>query len=63
VELKLASGMTSPRRLKDLADVLELIKLLALPADFADQLDPFVRDKYGEFWGIANADEEERDTI
>ena len=51
------------RRLKDLADVLELIKLLALPADFADQLDPFVRDKYGEFWGIANADEEERDTI
>jgi hypothetical protein len=48
VELKLASGMTNPGRLKDLADVLELIKILDLPMDFGNQLDPFVRDKFNE---------------
>ena len=50
VELKLASGMTAHDRLKDLADVQELIRLLRLPADFAGQLQPFVREKYGELW-------------
>ncbi len=50
VELKLASGMTNPGRLKDLSDVIELIKLLSLPKDFADQLDAFVRPKYLELW-------------
>jgi hypothetical protein len=50
MELKLASGMTNPGRVKDLADVQEVIKLLHLPADFADQLDPYVRGKYRELW-------------
>jgi hypothetical protein len=50
IELKLASGMTSPGRLKDLADVQELIRVLDLPAGFADQLQPFVRAKYAEMW-------------
>ncbi len=50
VELKLASGMTGLARLKDLADVQELIKALTLSADFADQLNPYVRDKYLELW-------------
>ncbi len=53
VELKLASGMTSPGRLKDLADVLELIKILDLPADYAHQLNPYVAAKYRELWGEA----------
>jgi hypothetical protein len=53
VELKLASGMTAPHRLKDLADVLELIQAAGLPADFADRLDPFVRAKYDELWRAA----------
>jgi len=48
VELKLASGMTAPDRLKDLADVQELIKIRGLSNDFADKLNPFVRDKYLE---------------
>jgi hypothetical protein len=48
IELKLASGMTNAGRLRDLADVLELIKLLHLPAEFAQQLDPYVRGKYAE---------------
>lgn len=42
VELKLASG-TSPGRRKDLADVQELIRMLGLPAEFADKLDASVR--------------------
>lgn len=50
VELKLASGMTHLGRLRDLADVLELIKTLNLPSEFAEQLDPFVRGKYQELW-------------
>ncbi len=50
VELKLASGMTSPSRMKDLSDVLELIKTLNLPADYSRQLNPYVRDKFMELW-------------
>jgi hypothetical protein len=48
VELKLASGMTAPDRLKDLADVQELIKLRALDAGFADRLHPYVRERFLE---------------
>jgi hypothetical protein len=46
VELKLASGMTAPDRLKDLADVQELIKLRGLTSEFAEQLDPYVRQQF-----------------
>ena len=45
--------MTNPGRLKDLADVMELIKVLDLPAGFAEQLDPFVRGKFQELWEAA----------
>lgn len=48
IELKLASGMTAPHRLKDLADVQELVKIRALQKDFAERLDPYVRDKFLE---------------
>jgi len=50
IELKLASGMTAPDRLKDLADVQELIKACHLPADFASSLNPYVRDQYQQLW-------------
>jgi hypothetical protein len=50
VELKIASGMTEPGRLKDLGDVQELIATLGLPDSLADQLNPYVRDKYRELW-------------
>jgi hypothetical protein len=46
VELKLASGLSSPDRLKDLADIQELIKTKDLPAGYAGRLDPSVRDKF-----------------
>jgi hypothetical protein len=48
IDMKLASGMTGADRLKDLSDVLELIKILQLKADFAEQLDPYVREKFRE---------------
>lgn len=50
VQLKLASGMTAPHRLKDLADVQELIHVLGLPREFADRLNPWVREKFIELW-------------
>jgi hypothetical protein len=51
VEMKLASGMTGGiSRMKDLTDVVELIKAIGLSAEFADELNPYVRDKYLELW-------------
>jgi hypothetical protein len=50
VEMKLASGMTAPHRLQDLADVLRLIVAAGLPREFGARLDPYVRDKYEELW-------------
>ena len=50
IELKLASGMTAPHRLKDLADVQELIRIQRLSRELADDLDEFVRPKYLELW-------------
>src|SRR4051794_39295116 len=48
IELKLASGMTAPDRLKDLADVQEIIKVKGLESDFATKLDASVREKFHE---------------
>lgn len=56
IELKLASGMTNPGRLKDLADVQELIRSLRLPADFVEQLNPYVQSKFRELWGAVEED-------
>lgn len=59
VELKLASGMTAPHRLKDLADVLEIVRILGLPASLAEDLHPYVRDKYREIWEAAQVVDQE----
>lgn len=59
IELKLASGMTAPHRLKDLADVLEMIRILKLPAGLAEELDPYVQEKYLELWGAAQTADRE----
>lgn len=50
IELKLASGMTAPDRLKDLADVQELIKIRQLPKELSANLNPYVQEKYLELW-------------
>ena len=40
--------MTAPDRLKDLADVQELIKIRHLSREFVENLNPYVRAKYLE---------------
>jgi hypothetical protein len=40
--------LSAPDRLKDLADVQELIKIRKLDAEFGAKLNPYVRDKYYE---------------
>jgi hypothetical protein len=61
LELKLASGMTAAHRLRDLADVLEIIRAAHLPESFADRLNPYVRDKYRELWRAAQASDHDRE--
>jgi hypothetical protein len=59
IELKLASGISSTGRVKDLGDVQEVIRVLGLSRSFAEQLNPFVREKYEELWeGVQNAPQE-----
>jgi hypothetical protein len=48
IELKLASGMTAKGRLQDLADVQRLIQEHRLNAEFAEELDAYVHDKFLE---------------
>jgi hypothetical protein len=50
IELKLASGMSASHRLRDLADVQDLITRLGLPLTLADQLDPSVQAAYRDLW-------------
>ena len=54
IELKLASGLTAEhRKLRDLADVQQLIEILNLPLDLSRRLDAFVRDEYLRLWWLA----------
>ena len=50
IEMKLASGLSLPQRLQDLADVSRLIVANGLGEHFGDQLHPHVRGKYAELW-------------
>ena len=58
IELKLASGMTAPHRLRDLADVQDLIVALKLPREFAEQLDASVRAEFYKLWDAAQSEEQ-----
>jgi len=53
MELKLASGMTAPHRLQDLADVIALVRVRRLARELGDTLHPYVRQKYEEMWEAA----------
>jgi hypothetical protein len=57
IELKLASGLSAAHRLKDLADVQELITLLELPLELADHLDESVSSEYRRLWESAQGAE------
>ena len=60
-ELKISSGMTNLGRLKDLADVQELIRVKKLDEQFAQQLNPYVREKYLELWRAIQADNTDKE--
>jgi len=54
IELKLASGLSSPQRVHiELADVQRLIEEVGLPRDLAEKLDPSVRSEYRHLWELA----------
>ena len=54
IELKLASGMVAPHRAKDLVDVQELIRSAGLAREVADELHPWVREKFRALWDLAH---------
>lgn len=58
LELKIASGMTADHRPRDLDDVIQLIRVNQLPENHADQLNPWVAEKYRELWKAAQVDED-----
>jgi hypothetical protein len=64
IELKLASGLTAEhRKLRDLADVQQLIEVLNLPSDLSRRLDASVRDEYLRLWFLAQkARDDEKET-
>lgn len=59
LELKIASGMTAPHRLRDLADALERIRKNRLPVEYAERLNPYVREKFRELWPAAKVEEDD----
>ncbi len=59
IELKIASGMTAPHRLRDLADVIELIRIHSLESGYEQSLDPYVRPKYRQLWRAAQTSDDE----
>ncbi|QDT36141.1 nucleotidyltransferase family protein [Stratiformator vulcanicus] len=62
IELKLASGISAAGRMRDLADVQELIRYLKLDRTLAEALDPYVRAKFLELWdGYHSVPDDERE--
>lgn len=54
IELKLAAGLSAEhRRLRDLADVQDLIIALELPRELGEQIDASVRDEFYRMWDAA----------
>ncbi len=53
IEMKVASGLSSPHRLRDLDDVIRLIAANHLGEHFGDALHSYVRPKYRELWALA----------
>lgn len=59
VELKLASGLSAPHRLRDLADVQDLIISAHLPLALKEKLDASVRAEYSRLWEAAQKAKEQ----
>jgi hypothetical protein len=54
IELKLASGLSAPHRIRDLGDVQQLIELLSLPKELASSLKASVRSEYLRLWNATS---------
>jgi hypothetical protein len=52
IDLKLAMGLWE-MRIRDRADVLQLIQHAKLPREVVNDLDPYVRDEYDRLWLLA----------
>jgi len=52
IDLKLAMGLWETR-MRDRADVLQLIQHANLPREVVNDLDPYVRDEYDRLWLLA----------
>jgi hypothetical protein len=59
IELKLAAALTAPDRIKDAADVLELIRCNGLGAEFGLGLDASVRAMFADLWQRAQTPQRE----
>lgn len=58
IELKLASGLSAPHRIRDIADVQDLIIALDLPLELEEKLDASVRTEYRRLWEVAQKRDE-----
>ncbi len=58
IELKVASGMTTKHRPRDLDDVIQLIRINQLPESYGETLNPDVRDTFKELWQAAQISED-----
>jgi hypothetical protein len=60
IELKLASGMSNILRQKDIGDAVELMKVMNLPREFGEKLNPYVQGEFYRYWdAIAASDNDE----
>lgn len=60
IELKLASGLSAEHRVKDIADVQQLIETLDLPREVGLKLDQSVRAEYDRLWEATRRGRDER---
>lgn len=58
LELKIACGMTTIHRPRDLDDVIQLIRVNQLSQAYGDSLNPFVQEKFSELWQAAQINDD-----
>ncbi|MEM6798264.1 MAG: hypothetical protein AAF589_02005 [Planctomycetota bacterium] len=58
IPFAIAGGMTATHRPRDLDDVIQLLRVNKLPEACAEQLNPYVAEKYHELWHAAQVEVE-----
>jgi hypothetical protein len=54
IDMRLAIGLEPDTHERETIDVIELIRVLHLPLELMDELNPIVRDKYLQYWTCLN---------